>query len=382
MQGAGSRSKAGQRPSRRSALWAALREGLFAASPGASLLMLVTAALSWAALFAFATPARISRVSAYFAERNKDTYAFGTGRALALSRVVPDDRPLVLLTGASGVRYAMTRFSRVQADLAERLTVAPSLWNLCTDDQSVLETLAMLEQIPDNCDAILIVGVTPYRFSRGLAWPDHDTERPYAYRLGFRSPIVEYEFASAGHPLDPSIHYLWDNREYYLPRVKLLVGNLWGTPPPEFFPRDNEAGGRHAGPARIAAYKSELQASVLSNYPKRSPVAFEALRRVASELAQRANVTLVLLESPVSPSARANIWGEAFYSSYLSGVADFAAQHDYRHWDLTQDAGLTDDDFYDWTHLNRSEARGRFMTALADRLAALLVETGAASLRD
>jgi hypothetical protein len=360
--------------------WHAFREGFLAASPAATALTLAVAAGCWAALLALMTPARIAAGAPLLAEEPKDSYAFVTGRAHELSAAAPG-RPLVVLTGASGMRYAVSGLDRMQAELGRHLDVEPLVFNLCTDDQTVLETLSLVQQVPDGSTCVLLLGMNPLRLHRGIAQADPDTDRPYVYRLGFRSPFVERAFADAGDPLPRPVAYVWDNRHFFLPRLGTFFDNLWNAPPPEFEPRVDEPGGRRVAQARWNDHKDIVTRSIVPIYAARSAVAFDAIATVAAGLAERARATVVLLEAPVAPTARRAMWGEEFYAGHLARVEAVARENGFRHWDLSEAAGLTDDDFFDWTHLNRGEARVRFTGALADRLEELLVETGAAARR-
>ena len=44
------------------------------------------------------------------------------------------------------------------------------------------------------------------------------------------------------------------------------------------------------------------------------------------------------------------------------------------YWFLNEEAGLRDEDFYDYTHLYKEDAQERYTSALADRVALVMRE--------
>ena len=151
-------------------------------------------------------------------------------------RPIDAEAPTVIITGASGVRYGIGDFDALQRELAELVDGARVI-DLTTDDQSVLETLSILSLVPDHFDGIVVIGANPNRYSRPTALPD--PTNGFVYRLGVRAPYLDRWLDESGQAPRPTRSYFWDNRNFLLPRLGPLIGNVLRGAPTEFVPPPN-----------------------------------------------------------------------------------------------------------------------------------------------
>ncbi len=349
--------------------WGQLWSGLTRPSFPVLVTMTAVTTASWGALFLLVTPERMATWHPYFADEPKDSYVFVTGRVHELAVAPPAETPAVFILGTSGLRYGLSRPAYIEERLASALGRPARVSGLFTDDQSMLESYSILEELPDRFDGVVVLGISPQRFGRGLARREDDGG--YEYRLGFRSGILERESEKIGAPLPRSVNHFLDNREYFLPRLAALARNVWSGRPEEFLPREDEQGGGTISEERWQRHQTAVRKHEIPNLRWQAPRTLAHLVRIAEDLESRGRVSVVLVEAPMSPRARQEIYGEV-HAPYLDLVREFAREHGLEHWTLSSEARLEEADFFDWTHLNSADARRRYSDALADRVAGLL----------
>jgi len=349
----------------------ALRKGLNAAwtglttpSPPATALMILIAGVIWVLLWFGFGPRHVARWGDHLAENPRDSYAFTTSRLACLDELVEPGVPTAIVTGASGVRYAIGDFAALEDELRTHVAGARVV-DLTTDDQSVLETLAILDLIPDRFGGIVVVGTNPHRWSRPAA--QRDPEAGFVYRLGVRSPYLDHWRALNGEPPRPEHSYFWDNREFLLPRLGPLIANTLDAPPDEFVPRAHNP--RRAPDARWEAFARTVE-TIEERFATRGQPNLQLLAHAGRRFGQRTAGRLALLESPLAPRAARECYGPEFLALYDARMRRFAARQGWPYWTLQEAAELEEDDFFDWMHLRNGAARARFRTQLALRLAA------------
>lgn len=345
----------------------AVWHGLITPSPPATGLMLAVAGSIWALLWFGVGPEQVAAHAPYLAEDAKDTYAFTTGRLARLDELCEPGAPTVVLTGASGLRYALAPIWNLDRELALAVDGARVI-DLMTDDQSVLETLAILALLPERFDGIVIVGLNPVRWSRPTALPD--PHFGFVYRLGVRSPFLAGWQRARGDEPEPAHSFFWDNRAFLLPRLAPLVRNALGQPPAEYVPPPENP--NKVGEHRWAGFVGRLD-GIDERFAEYGPENLAQLARAGADLAARTAGELVLLEAPLSPRAAA-AYGPEFLAHWQRRIADFADEQGWPYWDLQAAAGLDEPDFFDWMHLRHEDARGRFRAALVERLVERLAQ--------
>ncbi len=349
--------------------WLAFWSGLTVPSLPGLLLTLAIAGGSWVALVFGLTHERMSAWSRYFAASRRDTCAFVTGRVQEVRADAALGRPLVVVIGASGTRDAISGADEVRKRLSERLPVEPVVHGLITDGQNLLETAALLEQLPERFDGLIVVDVNPYRLAAGIAGrqPDGSLE----YRLGFRNRVFEEFIDQVGIENGEPISYFWDNREFFLPRMRNVYRNLRRGAPTEIPRPPQREGGRFVNEATWRGFTS-VAVGLVESWTRRAGPGLELLAEQCRVVRARGDVAIALLEGPIAPRARDTVWGVEFLAEYRANMVRFAQENGLLYWDVAAEAELGRADFYDWGHLNSADARERFTRVLVDRIAGVL----------
>lgn len=327
--------------------------------------MIAVFGLSWLGLLLGVKPELVARIYPYLASGPQDSYAFVTGRVEELAARPISQDPVVVVLGGSGLRYAISRLPHFLAEASGREF---EVCHLLTDDQSVLETASLLDELPESFNGVVVVDSSHTRLASGLA--KRTEERAYTHRLGFRSRSLELVSAQAGRPLDRSSNYFWDNRDFFLPRLWPTLRNLWTGPPPEFVPKG--VGGLRAADGMWDYHRTEWRKYRLRRYRALVPQAMETLLAAAARVRQRGRAEVALVQVPVSPQARTEIYGPDFCDAHEESMGCFAGEAGLHYWSAADEARLEEDDFFDWIHLNNDVARERYTRALAVHVAAAL----------
>ena len=110
------------------------------------------------------------------------------------------------------------------------------------------------------------------------------------------------------------------------------------------------------------------------SYDKNYRFDMRLVSTVGLEVTKRGAVAFVLLEAPVRPSALEEVYGADGFAAHTENMRAFAEEHGFLYWNLNQEAGLTDSDYYDYTHLWVAEARERYTRVLGGKVASLIEE--------
>ncbi len=348
--------------------WRELGLSFVTPSPPALGTAAVVLAAGWLLLAASITPELVAEKSEYFAADRMDYDAFVTGRVQGLAR---RPSPTVVLLGASGMRLSVSRVEHIEEHLSRRLGGSHDVMSLVTDGQSWLETLALVEELPESFGGLIVVDVNP---SRLHVLANLTESGRYEYRLGFRNRVFEDANAPAGIVSSTSV-YFWDNRLFFLPRMSHVVANLWSGPPEEFVRAAYNAFERRDAPQLWDKERKRVQNRVLPGCEAHLRGFLETLVQTAGEHASR----LVLLETPLSARGRRELYGADRYELFRSRSRSFAEEHAISYWDLAAEAELGDEDFIDWVHVGHGDARRRYTRVLSEALVARFSEGDAVS---
>lgn len=351
----------------RSGLWEGLRQPSWTALG----LALACCALALLGLERWITvDLLVSDARGYLASGDEDTHLWVSSRLYALRRE-PQDSPLVAVIGSSGIVEALTEEAELQQLLCEEVGGPVRAADLSCFDQSILDTPLLMDRLPERFDGVVVVGVSPRLIGRGWAF-----ERPFGERLAVRSPAVEELARGLGLVVEQETgNFFWDNRRFFLPRIPSMMANALRGPQRWRRHSYRESGVRMS--EEVLQTQCHRVRYAMKGYAKNRAQALELLGAVARDLKQRGHVHVVLLETPVRPSVIPVVYGDEVYREHQQSMQRFAAENGLEYWDLSQEAGLGDADFYDYTHLCVEDAQRRFTSALARRAARLTAEDGA-----
>ncbi len=336
--------------------------GLTQPSAGALALTLALPLVALGLCMALITPALLaSEAHRYFARDGSDGDLFLTARLAAVSRVTPR-RPVVVVLGGSAVTEAITSSASLRRVVATSSGAEPSVWNLASWGQSLEGSLSIVERLPERFEGVVLLGLTPSSMALGPG-----------VRPGMLAEARELgDPGSLGMAFErESGNYFWANRHFFLPRMTHLARNLANGPvSPDVHPFLRRK--RPMPPGVFDDVAPRLRERIETDYETNVAACLRTIEAIIAELKERGAVEVVLFESPLSPRATAEVYGEAFLDRHRSRLAAFARANDAHYWNPQREAALAQEDFYDLNHLYRWPAMRRFTRVLGLRTGDLL----------
>lgn len=267
------------------------------------------------------------------------------------------------LVGASDLREALIEPAELAALAEEKLGRTTEVVDLLMNMLLWEERAALLGRLGADFDGYIVLSVGPQQMSRNTDSLQRLALQP---RLGFQSDIFDDECRRAGIPRPRATRvYFLDNALFVLRRAgRLLPGSE--VPEQRQYHEFTVHGDHQAIPdpayARLSCF---------------DPSAFARTRGVATRLIRRlqdsGKARIVLLEVPWLDSVLESEKSQersAQKAAYASAIRQLAQETGVRYLDLSADVGWSADDFADYRHIGRVEARRRFSTALLEALEA------------
>ena len=354
--------------------WIDFREGLSRPSGPALALALAVPLAGFLACALAITPEAFVRLHPFFAAEPKDSDVFLSARALGLASESVSDQPSIVILGGSSLMSVVDP-DRLEGAV-EAATDAParavSLMNL---GQSMLDTICLTDVVPAQLSGVIVVGTSLVEISRGLGAPGPD-DPPLGSRFAFDSPTRDEHARSLGleEPLRTG-NFFWDHRSFFLPRLGALARNLLWRGPVEQKPRPWQELEGQQPLAERQVMGERLRRLAELGYPARSEESLRLLGERLDRLRAR-GLRILLLEAPLAPLIVEEFLGRGFLEEHRRRMRSFAAERGFEYLDLAPDAGLTDADFFDHTHVFRAAAQQRFTDCLAGVVATRLGTAG------
>lgn len=312
------------------------------------------------------TPERLAQVDP--SRLMSSPYDYDAYVTLAANRLIqtPPAGRAVVWVSTSGGRHSIDDAGALAADLAERIHDPVQVELLATGAQTLWESAALLDALPDPFDGVALVTVGPSR----LAWsPERLVELSRSPRLALDAASFQGALEAHGISVrEPTGIYFLDHASFFLARRLPLL--LQGIVPGPTYSAHRYPDGEQATEAQWAQSERTIleRKRVLA---ENTQLNLEILAGIVTRVRARGG-RVALIESPRHPRAL-ELWGES-YELYWEQLERFARERDLELWDLDAEAGVDADNMRDWSHIRTPEIRVRYRRALAARLAPLLAE--------
>lgn len=314
-----------------------------------------------AVLVLFLTPALVARVDAgYLMGSPWDQYGYATAHTIQLEQA-NSAAPSVVVLGASATRHLFEDHREYAKRLAREVGRPVELHFLVTADQTVWESAAILDHVPERFRGVVLIGVQP---SRLVSEYDQLAELMRWPRLGLRSPSMEEVARARGLEVRPlrGIYFL-DNLDFLLARRYAILRNVLTGP---------QAYALH-GRRIDTRISPEEKAGQLERIGKRMAIweaghdeNLELLARTIERLAERPDLEVVVFEAPLHPLVKRTY--PDGYARYRRMLEERVARLGVVYVDLGASAALRAEDFHDMWHLSRGGGRERSEDVLAELL--------------
>ncbi len=273
----------------------------------------------------------------------------------------------VLVLGPSSTREAITSGEDLEARVRARSgddEVGVEL--LAADGETPFEYAAILGALPDGFRGVVVLATSPSMLARCFEERLGRLESRQDLALGWISPDRDAELRRAGVEVGRRTGlYLWDARDFLLPRAMVPLARLAG--------RGASYEPHRSGPPFVTLEDSiRMTAGKIAHYGDGAKVALPVLERAMDTFAARSTeVRFVLLEQTELPGEYAEVVGPKRMSHYQRRMARFTIERRDA-WLLDLNGTLRPGDFADLVHLSTDAGRTRYTEALAIWLGDLL----------
>ena len=335
--------------------------GVFCGSAAASLIL---------CLWFFSEASIAGWYGRYLPRSGLDAEGFATREAL---KAAHEDvkYPRLFLLGTSTVAQAVGSGKELEKMIKDLTGQEWRVVVLTTPLQSPTDQFALIDraletQRADSPPVVVAVGFGLQR----LRWtPEQTLSYAYNRRLGLRSDWEDAEVrALGGAPLPRTGSYLPDNRSFVLVNgSEALLRLVLRRPAVRLV--DQYAAGPRAFPSQ--EMRDIMGTGIRDNFRNRRAY-FAQIDRLATNLATRPNVDLVLIEEPLSPGLIANQHLGAVHDRMSQDLAEFALSNGIGYWPVSTEAQLTSADYFDDLHVLEGNEQDLLRAMLARHMKQLL----------
>jgi hypothetical protein len=265
--------------------------------------------------------------------------------------------------GGSAVRESIESASDLARAVSEGTPAPVRVFHFFSSQQTFGEAMALLDQLPAHRSGLVVLAVSPQRFSRTL-------EDYLAQVRGERFPLYSptlLEFLKNRSPLSYSSHWVLPSFAHYAKaylmnnRGAILAGHL---PFHEFIPHFYREKTAKSLVGKNADFKKLVLQGMAPLFPENFDLNAKALEEVV-RLVRGKGMDLALVEMPIVPFKRADFY--RVMKEYSPKIEALARTLRVSYWDYAKDLDFKDEDFNDLFHLLLPGQR-KFQRALASEL--------------
>jgi hypothetical protein len=333
-------------------------------TPAAFGLTLAVFALTFGAICALVTPARLAgSLGDYLPRSTQDAEGFATREALRLSMDAAEPPPRLRIISNSVLAHAFASEEELTAALAAATGARWSVSMLTTPLQGAIDEAALAEHATARGPAVVVLAVG---FPRFAARRERLIELDRSGRVGVRSAWADDALAAiGGTPRARTGVYAIDNRNFLLRNATAALGRtLIGRPAKrrvdiyvsEALPPDELAQRRVRMLGQLAA-------------AERSTLGVALLERLVVRL-RAGGSTVLLVEEPISDALFRTPGERARYDRYLTWSAATAQRLGARYCRPAAVARPVPRAMPDFIHVTDAPTQARLRAALADCVAA------------
>jgi hypothetical protein len=306
----------------------------------------------------------------YLPRSGLDAEGFATHEALRSGHHTAD-RPRLIILGTSAIAQSVGDCTAVIDRIHKETGQDWDIVILTTPLQSPTDQFALLDralesQSADGPPALVLLGFGVQRLRWNTAQTLEFSEKP---RLGLRSDWADAEVrALGGTPAPKTGIYLWDNLSFVLINGSEALIRL-ATLQPSHRIVDQYARGKTHGPNQDN--RNTIGGEIKAAVPD-LPAYLAQIDRLAANIASIPNTQLVLIEEPLSPDLIADQDLAPVRNAFAAAFGDFLADRPLEAWEISTEADLGGNDYFDDLHVRPGEPQKKIQSALADHIIAAI----------
>lgn len=356
-----------KRNSARSGRINAFVDGLVSASPLSAAVMVVTMAILLSLPAIIITPGFMRDHGLQFVPDDRNDFdAFSSVRAMQMQNYRGPE-PIIVIVGASTTRDALAS-DHLSAALASNGTRSAQVFKLTGSNQSLWDSIAMLDAIPPGARGVALIGVTPGSFTVN---PERLRASASQGRHAFRSHTYDDELQRMGiAPARRYGIYLFDNLKFFLARSHAIARNIMHGGAPSYSERI--VGRATSVPPSRWREVGEYLSTRFRSYDDNRHYGEAALERALARLTTSTGIIPVVVEAPVNPRFVTEFNQLALFQRHAERMRNSAAKHGLRVINLNDLVDMQAADFFDWGHLSNEIIVKRCSQAVAAAIADLL----------
>ena len=304
----------------------------------------------------------------YLPRSSLDAEGFATHEALRSGHMTPD-HPRLFVLGTSTIAQALASDTALEKQIYEATGQKWEVVILSTPLQSPVDQFALLDralesQTEKSPPVIAAVGFGVQR----LRWT---VERTLQYaatpRLGLQSDWADAEIMRlGGKPAARTGFYARDNLAFVLINGAESLGRLITLHPAmKHFDQYALGVAKPPNPNNRKTLGSEIKSGSIEQ-----PAYFAQINRLADNLATVPKSEFVLIEEPLSPGLVKDQSLAPAQDALIEGFSKFSAKRPLAFWQITTEAGLSQDDFFDDLHVKPGAPQAKVQAALVKHVVA------------
>ncbi len=311
--------------------------------------------------FSFSDPTNIIENASLLATDERDDDIFITSTVLQLKA---ETAPLesIYLIGDSALREIVR--VNLLTDELKRNNFDARIVDLRGGGQSLLESLAIIDNLPDNSTGLVVLGISAKSFIINSKMLDSAS---YGNRRGYTSEALMNFLDSIGHRSNRTTGvYGIDNFRFLLPRFI----NYW-------FSNDQRRTERSVHLKMYAAKKSTEELNALKNtyslelslpykkYRTFIDTGLKALSTTINIVESKPELKITFIEKPLSPDFLSSHVGKEFITAYENLIIEFTEKYNVTYHNPSHYFPYNSADFYDLVHVRKSPTSSSYTSHLA-----------------
>ena len=317
------------------------------------------------------TPANIAKWSPFLSTYNGDDDIYLTAEILKLrSNAFTEPKPSLYLLGDSSIREAIYE-NELKTTLANSGITLPIV-DLRSGGQSILETLAVIAQLPATKNGYIVTGISVRKL---IVKQNSLQDAVLGTRRGFTSSSVDRLLTEAGHPARRRTgFYSIDNFSFLMPRLGEYFKNPFKDPITRVVHQSTIKNNLNEKDLRKQEY--HFARSIKLNFDEYMSQ-LELGKTVLNEIVRLSNkkgYILVLLESPLNPAYVKNQLSTEFYANYIIHIRNYLDQLPIRpiYHNPKLEIDLNEHHFRDIIHLSDEAAIRDYTLSVAHSLTGVM----------
>ena len=232
---------------------------------------------------------------------------------------------------------------------------------LATDAQTLWEKMILIDQIPDYFNGIIVFALSPMEFCYDYEFLDRVIQKP---RMALYSPLFIKEIERLGYKCPRHTHfYFTDNNRFFIARISQIFKYIFRKK--DFF---NQHYYTKQGKPWDQSRWDEKEAILYKRFGTGEEIGdrLQLFDRLLTHIKQRTSAHILVLDMPCHSRTEKIL--RTVYDNYRIHLETVRKKHTFYYTDFNQDTRIRDEDYYDFGHVYKENARKIIQSVVCEKL--------------